>query len=220
MTRRMRRGFTVVELLVATTISATALLGVYALLSQAGRAERTMGAQWHDRAAAQAVVDEIAQTLEQAMNVLKDIPAIAGGKANDGTCWVECVTGRAWAEGSPGGYPCRVRYSYDPPGQVDQGVVVRKQTIRYSGGTCIDPGDLAEMPPADAWGLAPSQVVANRVSEVSVEFMPLEEPGLWRDKFAGPSGKVAIRIVAAVGDRRAERVVVPAVNVPGEQEQP
>lgn len=67
--RAGRGGFTLAELLVASVVLSMTLLGVYALFSQAMRAEGATAVRWRHRGAAEAVVAHLAGAFEEAMNL-------------------------------------------------------------------------------------------------------------------------------------------------------
>lgn len=211
-------GFTLVELVVASLVMVVALIGVYALFGQVMAAEGGATARAGQRAAARAVVDHLADALEQVV-VLADVQPIRGEPDADAGGYVlTCVVGA----GTPSGVVQRRRYAWQPPGaavgtigadSVAHGTVTL--TVLSQAGTVpIAPIEGAAADSAvDRWSLAPTRVIGTGVEDLSVTFRAGDD-ARWQRRWSGRPGAVLVRVSARVGGQTVERVVAPPVDDP------
>src|SRR5690606_38965475 len=81
--RKAKRGFTLVELMVALVITAIALLGVYSIFNHAMSVQGRMTSQWNQRDAARTIADHFAHALEQGVNPSEGSAIIAKAASDD-----------------------------------------------------------------------------------------------------------------------------------------
>ncbi|HET6429935.1 MAG TPA: prepilin-type N-terminal cleavage/methylation domain-containing protein [Phycisphaerae bacterium] len=220
-------GFTIVEILVACVIVATALLGVYGVFARAMAVEGQARESWSDRQAATAAVTEPADALQGIVNLQGADSLIVQPTA--GGLIVTCLAlgdgarlpSRSAAIAEVVGSSEKRRFALQwrryewvsPTGEQRSGrLEVRRSFL--SGSVRIDPAELVpELPPEKLWQHVEPQLIADRLDGFSVECLPLDDPGGgWRPRWSGRSGRVAVRITATCGEHTAERIVLPAAT--------
>lgn len=211
-----RRGFTIAELLVASMVITTALLGVYTLFKQAMAVESRAAVRWNEQAAAEALVRHIVEILEQCVNI-PDTPAIVAGPDEDGgTYSLTCVV---VGSGFSGGRPEQVglqrrRYRWNFDSDSGRTGTMELQTMYYAGTRNITAGaGHDELSEEEMWNRTPVEVIAKRVQHLSLRFRSLDDPQApWQDRWNAPAGSVAVGVQAAVGGQSADAIVVPQVR--------
>ncbi len=199
--KKCRSAFTLAELLVASVVMTTALLGVNALFQHAMGAEAQATIRWNERASAQAVAAHLAETVENVVNIPEISTLKIESYAEDAGLLI-CQVGLK-----------RNRYSWsmDVSGT---GLSLMLQTMVF-GGTAnltISP-DLDEADHERAWDRIPAKVIATHLKSISVQSKLLEDSSTdWHDRWEGRSGKVAIKIEVQVGNQTAEQIIVPRTN--------
>ena len=215
-----RRAFTIAELLVATVITATALTGVYAVFRQAMAVEVKASRALRDRSAAVAVADHLAMVLTHTVNP-PELAAIECQQHPAGGFSLEChISGSSYL-GPDADHSSiqRRRYSWGgASGNTGDGddVTLMLQIQPYSGTQNITPlANIEELDPRSVWELLPATVIAERIADLSVQFMQVNEPTAdWTSVWAGNSGDVAVWITVRVGGQTVERFVTPRADAP------
>jgi prepilin-type N-terminal cleavage/methylation domain-containing protein len=209
-----QRGFTLVELVVAAVITSIALLGVYATFVAAANVEARTTARWEHRSAARAVADHIGGTIEGAVN-LPGLATISGSPDGAGGYTLECVTQPRGASGAP---LLRRRYRWGATPSAGpastNGLQLQVQTLPYAGTKNLTaPGAGAAPAAEDVWAAMPPLTIASGLSSIEVTYRRAANPEAeWQNHFAGPAGRVAVRVVVRCGGETAERVFVPKTN--------
>lgn len=206
-------GFTIVELMVASSVLTIALLGVYSIFHQAQHVEGRSSVRWQQQAAAEAVAEHLAQTLERTVNLSSSMPTLNAGPDEDGTHYqLTCVVGSAPGLYATGYRPTIQWHRYRWPLERDEdGMSVSRQTTLWNGAVNVTAeqsgGALGD---ADPWAGTRSHVVASQVQGITLRFRRASDPeAQWRGRWSGPVGDVVIRIQVRVGQARAQRTVVP-----------
>ena len=214
--QRAPRGFTLVEFIVASTISVIVVIGVYEVFRQVMRMEHRYGVTSRYRGAANAVADHMVATIERVVN-LPDSAAIIAEQDNDsGVYSLVCRT-------SGVGYEARStrdvalqlrRYRWGFDGEDERTGTIQLQIMDYAGSanisSSISPGELD----ADQqWAKVQPDLVATGLDSVSVRFKSLSDPNAtWVESWQGNGGDVVVRVNVGVGGQTAERLVVPHVT--------
>lgn len=214
--RRQPRGFTLVEFIVASTISVVVVIGVYEVFSQVMRTEQRYGVTARHLAAANAVADHLAGAIERVVN-LPDSEAMAAERDNDsGVYSVVCRTiGVGYEAGSTrdvGLQLRRYRWGFDE--EDAQAGTIQLQIMDYAGSanisSSIAPGKLDT---DQQWAKVQPELIAAGLSSVSVQFKALNDSAAtWVESWQGDGGNVAVRVSIGVGGQTAERLVVPHVT--------
>jgi prepilin-type N-terminal cleavage/methylation domain-containing protein len=203
-TPKRRKGFTLVEVLMASIIISVALLGVYSLFQQAIDMEAKMRLSMYHRDRAEEVVDYFADALERCIN-LKDVETVRSGGSEQGAFleftavnkgfWVrQCVV--------------RQRITWQQT-QTQKGYTVQRQAMMYAGITNVTFANESQV----EWDSLSTTELFSQVDALEIEFKETDQPsGGWRKEYNGPGGQIAIRIQAASGDRKAQRIIVPTVQ--------
>jgi len=213
--KRFRQsGFTIVELLVAATITSTALLGVYAMFQHALEIEADAGRAMRDNAAAVALVNTISESLRRAVNVTGH-PAIRCSKTGQADEMVlQCFTGpdAIRSEGLQRAAICRHRYRWNFDPQGPRGGLVERRTWHYAGTENITGRPNTEEGDEELlWLKTPPIVVGRRIERLSVRFKPAsrfaDPTQKWLGRWSGAAGDLIVRVEAHVGGETAEVLV-------------
>ena len=199
-----RNGFTLAELLVASVVMATCLLGVSALFRQAMDVEGRASIRWNSRASAEAIASHLAATVENATN-LPGIPALLAESDQEGNRLLICQAG-----------PQRRRYRwYSIDAKQEYSLELRSMT--YAGTQNVSVGHVSEDPDSQrAWNQVKATIIGKHIDSISVSFRPLKASSdTWRDRWKGSVGEVGVRIRVRVGQETVERIVVPQANTSG-----
>jgi hypothetical protein len=218
--RRFRSpAFTLVELLVASVVLTTALLGVYALFKQALVVDRRAGEPSRQRAQALAVAEHLAAVVRQAVNI-SDGVAISAGPLADGGYEFTCMT--VAGEGGPAGSARLMRYLWrheedgeaTPRADAGNGVL-SVRTMMHSGTTNISREFARGAVDMDvAWERIAPVVLARGLNLFEVRFRSLAGQGQqWQDRFEGNVGDLIVGLRVGVGQSVVEKQIVPGVNI-------
>lgn len=203
-------GFTLVEMVVASVVMSICLIGFYSFVKQPLSAETEITRKHQAQQLAAAVVNQMADSMEQAL-CLPDAPTFSAGTDSQGHHELTCV-----ASGPPLPEQPNIqlnRYTWGPSADQD-GIEVRMQRRLFFGSKEVSAGQKDQLD-ADNWQSITPQLVGQGLSKFSVQFRPLAQSGdQWLDRWSGASGQVAIRVHAEVADQAVERIVVPPVNAP------
>lgn len=207
------------ELLVASVVTAIALIGVYDTLKRALDIERRMTVDDGDRAAAQAVCDHLVDVLGRAVNV-GDEPAIVCRPPKEGSVGsLECRVGPVGCSAFAATGLCvtRLRYTWGFEEGDEQAGCLLVQALPYAGSANIAPiDDLEELEDEALWEAVMPSAVGRRLARFQVRFKPLAEfhdvEAKWKGSWSGQAGATAILVTVKVGDAEIERLVVPPVN--------
>ncbi len=207
-----RHGFTVVELMVATTVMSIALLGVHSIFHHALDSEAAATVRWNQAASAQTVVEHLAQALRQCVNV-PGLQALSAGTDAAGARVLVCVVSSGWEAG-----PTieRRRYRWNDPADEQDGTL-RMKRLLYCGSALGTPlcgaTDAAAPDDAQLWLAVPGHVVATRLDELSVQIRVRDDAGgAWQVDWVGRSGNVVLKVHARVGAESAQQFIVPPCN--------
>lgn len=207
-----RVGFTIVELMVACVIVATALLGIYGLFRQAVDVIGNSSISWANRGAARATLDHLCEAVEQTVNI-EGFPTLIGRRTKDGRNVLVCLVA-AWggepASGGHGGMEWR-RYSWLEPAGPSQPARLELQTVPVAGSQPIlDVRDLQELPEENAWIRIEPTIVGSGISHLRLRYRALKGTGSdWQSRWEGPVGNVAVRIAVKCGHEHVECVAIP-----------
>jgi len=196
-----RRGFTLAELLVASVVMSTALLGVNALFRHALDTEGQAAVRWQDRAAAGRAAEHLAEAMAQCVN-LPEMNGLVAGSDSDTDGWIICQVGLE-----------RRRYRWYVA-DVGPGCVLELQKMVVAGtrNLCPVAASQGQAGPTggQAWDRIEAKVIASRLDGLSILFKSLEgKSGDWRSDWDGPVGRVIALIRATVGNETVERAVRP-----------
>ncbi|MGE5608216.1 MAG: type II secretion system protein [Bacillota bacterium] len=210
--QRVDRGFTLAELLVANAVVTIALLGVYGLFRQVLEVEKAGAKRWEDEAAAEAIVDHLAEAMRNVVN-LPGKSAITAEPDGNGGAAISCFTQTPMYWGRPVRHAGVSRRRYAWQGGQDaaqQGQLeVRLQT--YGGRKNLDPAAIEEeSSDAAVWAQTPPVAIGRPVDEIAVVFRGADEAnGEWQDRGNWQAGQVVVRIRVRVGESVVEWVVMP-----------
>jgi len=197
-----RGGFTLAELLVASVVMSTALLGVNVMFRHALDTEGQAAVHWHNRAAADTVVDHLADAMAQSINLPKMAALVSESKSTtDG--WVICQVGLE-----------RRRYRWHT---IDSGancvLELQKMVVAGTRNLSTDAIGQEETTNRQMWDRIGATVIASRLDGMSIRFKSLEtESASWQSEWNGPVGQVTILIQATVGGETVERAAYPRVR--------
>jgi len=207
-----RRGFTIAELIVASSVMTTALLGVYTLFGQVIDVERRASLRWEQRGAAEAVASQLAEAVEYAVD-LPNITAIGGGDGEDGSSSLTVMTSARPGSPSFGGQAGLQRrlYRWHPDTRT-----IELKTQRYAGSVNLTPGVTGEEADDEVvWSRSAAVVVAGDVDGLTLRFRTADDPqGEWTKQRRGAARNVAVLIRVKVGEQTVERIVASQVNQP------
>ncbi len=196
-----RSAFTLAELLVASVVMTTALLGVNALFQQAMGVEAQAAIRWNAHASAQAVAAHLAEAVEDIVN----IPGMSALKVEVNTEGgvLICQSGLE-----------RRRYTWGMDGS-ETAFSLKCQTMLFSGTANLTVDlEIDEIGKEKAWDGIAANVIATRLKGISVQVKPLKDRSTdWKDRWEGRSGKVAVRIEVQVGDHTEERIILPRATL-------
>lgn len=204
---RVRRGFTLVELMVASTMLVLVAGAVYSVMHQVLRTEGTATLRSHQRAAAEAIADVFEQTLERAM-ILSDggesLVARQEGTQGFAVYLAAHVPRRVTAAG-PRQYAYRL--SWTPAGD-EQALAIQLQRRPVAGSRDISPVEPRPQRVTEGWQNVEGRNIG-RVDAVTLTFRDATaETGDWREQWEDAQ-PVAVRVDLRVGDQQVRRVVVP-----------
>lgn len=205
---RYRGGFTIVELLVASFIVTTALLGIYTTFKQALDVEKHTRNLWHDRTVSESITGELAETLENCIN-LSDVPTLVGKPG-----MLKCtMIDRGYGDRSLNHVGIGRHYYTWQAGNI------HRQILKYSGTQMVTPIEgQEELNEDQLWFHAPSQTIGKDLNEITVLYRKTDNPTApWKNSWQGPAGNVAIWIRVSCRDQSTERIVTPWANVPFNQ---
>ena len=209
------KGFTIAEMLVATVITSVALVAVYAVFQQAVTVETRVSRALRDRASARSVVDHLAVALEHAINLGELSGTECSGQGESDGVLELTVSGSSYLGPDPVRSSLqRRRYSWTSGSYADGvGITLTLQIQPYAGTKNVTPaGEIAEMQPEQIWPMVAQQVIARRISSISLMSRPIKGGGDWEPAWKKPAGEVVIRIRVGVGDQMVERVVAARVT--------
>jgi hypothetical protein len=200
----------------ACVITAVALLGVYAILQQAMAVEGRASASWSAREAAEAVVDHMAQSLEQAANDNDDRAIVGEPAGGEGGYSMTCVVGPPGYSTNPGpwlGLEHR-RYCWGAAVKDGKAGSVTLQTLHYAGARCISPAPNVEgLSETEIWNQVEPKIIATGIGSITVGYRKIgDSSGGWSSRWSGPAGNVAVSISVTAGGQTVERIVVPPAN--------
>jgi len=218
MTRRMtRQAFTIVELLVACVIVATALTGVYSVLRQVLVAEEQICSPRRGRALARSVGEHLAEALSRVVNA-SDEPTIALAPTGAGGFTLTILVGPSATDNldkSRRALQWR-HYCWSPSSEPGRRGILTLKTLNHAGTVNITPGVvLVEGGLEAAWSGRQGRIIAKEIDDLSVTFKRLPGPGPGWAGQRGLAGNVMVTVRVTVGDEHIKAVVVPAVNAAG-----
>lgn len=189
-----RKGFTLVELMTACVIVSIALLGVYVLFRDSVQTERRLTTTWRDRQTAEAIVAQICQTLESAVEI-PPVKAAKTGKEDDGRFFLDSLT-----YGDPNQATLQ-RRRYRWGGESD---VIDLRMIPYSGTRNVAIRQPAEE--ENPWTTVAPITIARGLKSLSIWFMAVEN-GEWKETYDYSNSPTLVRVTATVGDVTIERII-------------
>lgn len=210
------RGFTLVEFVMASTISAVVVLGVYEVFRQVLEVEERYGVASRQTASAAAVAEHLTSALEGVVN-LPQAPAITVQRHDrSGVYSLVCRTGGArYTPGSVRDVGLQLRqYQWGFDQEDRRAGTIQLHLLDYAGSTDISASTSGEGQALEQrWSKVQPRVIASGLDAVSVLLKPSDKPTAdWVDTWEGDAGDVMIRITIDVGGFVAERIVVPRVT--------
>jgi len=211
-------GFTVVELMVAMSVMAIALLGVYSIVKQVLEVEARATVQWNHVASADSVAQYVVDLLTSCVNLPDRETVMGGPDSGDNTYVLTCFT-----ESTRGSFSLtpeaslrryRLQWGFEDE---DRAGCLEVKAMSYCGTvnvTACD-GQAWDGPEDDdgLWDRIPADVVARRIDDLSVSYRPADDPdAVWADSWSGPVGNIAVRVMVRVGNQTVQRKIVPQVN--------
>jgi type II secretory pathway pseudopilin PulG len=189
---RVTGGFTLVEFMTACMVVSIALLGVHAIFGDAVQTERRLTLAWQDRQAAEAVVSQICQAVESAVE-MPGLPAMKTGKEDNGLSFLECMTY---------GGPCqptlqRRMYRWNS----DSGIIDLR-TIPYCGS---QPVPLQVQTEEDPWTNIEPVTIGHDLKNLSIHFKTAASN--WTDQYTRSDLPTVVRVKATVGKTSVERII-------------
>jgi prepilin-type N-terminal cleavage/methylation domain-containing protein len=212
--RCAHRGFTLTELLVANAVVAIALLGVYELFRQVVEVERASSRRWEDRAAAESIVDHLAEAMEHGVN-LPNESALAAEPDENGAAVVGCFTQTPmyWGVSMRDAGVSRRRYAWKGGDDPEQAGQLEVRVLTYGGAKNLMPGVVEESDDAAVWNQVTPRVIGQHVDEMAITFRAIDEANNgWQDRGTWQAGQVVARIRVRVGQETVERIVMPRAN--------
>ena len=206
--KRSRRGFTVVEILMASFVVSLAMTGIYTVFFQALQTEKDITVASADRQSAEAVAAYLSQAVESAVRI-GDIPAVSGGPGAESRAYVmSCMTQKSVF--TAGGWKQslrRVRFTWRNPDPDEPGQALGMQEIVYAGTQNLSlPAGLRTGDEEVDWSGAPTQTIAESSCELSVAYRPVSPSlGVWQGIWSDPNRRVQVRIQVKVGEQTVER---------------
>ncbi|MFA6133455.1 MAG: prepilin-type N-terminal cleavage/methylation domain-containing protein [Phycisphaerae bacterium] len=207
-TGRRRGGFTLPELLTATVVMSIALLGVHSVFQRAMAVEARASLGWTQRSSAEAVVDPLADDLEQINRSFQAPPLVLKSSGDGGE--LICQVGLE-----------RRRYSW---GRKDRGGLYHLALQRrvFAGKQDLSGGATPEtIDNSSAWEAVATTEAGSGMSEFGVQCRLLSDgAGQWRSDYQARIGQgLAVKIGATVGGQEVQRIVVPPSIVTAEEGQ-
>lgn len=205
---RRLRGFTLVELLMASFVISVALLGVYGLFKQTMEVEAKLTLDMYHQSRAEQVADFLADQMERCIN-LKDVETLRAQSGEQGSFLEFTAVGKGFSgDGFDTKGVVRQRITWQL-NEAQSGYVVKRQIMKYAGKTNLTFQDESQ---AD-WNALPATELFRQVDALEIEFQDIEKsPGRWQKEYAGAAGTVAVRVKAASGERICQRIVLPAAR--------
>jgi prepilin-type N-terminal cleavage/methylation domain-containing protein len=207
---RQKNGFTIIELMVASFITAISLLGIYATFKQVLEIEGTSSRAWQQRSAAEAVCLHLSEALENCIN-LPEIPTLSGD-SNQFVCLIGGI-GHDGENFQRAGIQRR-RYYWQTDSENSTGLTLHLQTLKFAGTHNVTPlPNVEERTEEHMWTGISSQTIATRLDSVSLQYLDLQDQSeQWLDHWNGPVGNVAIRIRVTCQGWISEKIILPKVN--------
>jgi len=212
----VKKGFTLIEMMVACVIMTTALLGVYSCFKHFTAVEVRTSVRWNDRAAAEAIVAHLADTVEHGVILPgRQSVVLAEGEGDGGvdslTCYMTVPGHDPGRRGQVGIQ--RRRYRWDFDAESDRSGTLELQTLYFAGTKNVSriPG-LEELSEEEVWDRVPAQTIGRRL-DLWIKCKPLDDPQAeWQKEWRGSVGKVAFWIHVRVADETLEKIVVPRAS--------
>ena len=212
------RGFTIVELTVASIVMGMVLLGVYGLFSHVVTVEGQASMRSDEQEAALAVVEHFQETLRRAVNLAGE-PSVVYRKDKDlGLTFLTCWVGPGGVASDYTGHPCLERRQYCWGfAEGDGEGTVELRTIPWGGSANLLPIDNSdELEEEQLWDCVAPRIIARGVKSLTINFMPVADVGdpeaKWKGSWSGPVGQVVVRISVGWGSAKVERTLLPQVN--------
>jgi len=212
LSRRSRAGFTLVELVVACVVVATALLGVYSLFAQAMGVIGNSSISWANRGAARATMDYMCEAIEQTVNI-EGTSTLIGSRTKEGRNALVCLVCAWQGETASGGGGVMEwhRYSWMDRAEGGEPIRLEFQRIPVAGSRRLVQAGEQEGPPEEAeWMGVEPVVIASGVEHLSLRYRGLgQENTDWQNTWDGRAGTVAVRVAVKCGDEHVECVTIP-----------
>jgi hypothetical protein len=197
---------------VATIVASTILLAVYSVLWHAMQVEARASIAWRDHEVAQRLVDEIADSLENAANPPNN-PAIEGhAHQKQGDYSLTCFVGPGFRRGKDpleAAYRWR-RYSWNVfPGTERLGKM-NVISIPCAGSRSISSQAQQTRDGSADWEHVDADLLATCLKEFSIRYRSVSKAdSTWQDNYRGQVGDVAVWIHCMIGQEVVEQVIVP-----------
>ncbi|MCY2925913.1 MAG: prepilin-type N-terminal cleavage/methylation domain-containing protein, partial [Planctomycetota bacterium] len=202
------RGFTLVELLVASAIVAMCAAWTLSLYRSSMDMAAQTGARWRGQSSSEVVVDSLAGSVEMAMN-LPDIPTLVVETRTDGGSVLICQAGME-----------RRRFCCQKLKPDDAKYQLTLQRATFAGMAALSrqaaPQDEEAAQKWDeerTWADAPMTVIGHDLDGMSVAIQKIgQAKNPDPNRFRGPSGDLLVTIQAGVGGQQAARTVYARAN--------
>lgn len=195
-------GFTLAELIVASVVMSTALLGVTALFQQAMRAEKRISIAWGQNSLARPIVEALVESLESTIN-LPEYPSINVQSDGSKSGWLICQTPLERR---------RYRWYEDPAGS---GLILELQVMPFSGSSPLVTGvNLDDLDLPSTWGPIKPSLIGKGITDIEVKFKPFgrTQATNWQSTWKGRAGEAIAQISITVGEQKVVKFLAPKVN--------
>lgn len=205
-----RRGFTLLELMVASVVSALTIGGAVSVLSAVRQADTRLTRDAAERAQASAIVDTVAGLLERVIAL--DSSAVVSLRGSpDGSREMFCVVATGTVSG-PSHEAILLRWGTHAERTATW---LRAQVVPMSGSAALlampEGGTLRELCERQD-----AMVLGDALASLRVEAQRIGGDATWEDTLDVPAGRMVLRVRCGVGSSVAERVVVlRASTLPG-----
>jgi|GEM_PF-4143315 len=210
--QRPRRGFTVVEFVVASLIVSISLLGIYSVFREVLRTDARYGAPTRQRSSAAAVARHLAEQLQHAINIPNQSAVTMQTNTDTGVSTLTVTTApvnASYSSGLPTLEKRRYEWGFSEPDSNIETLTMK--TMTFAGNVNVSNiSGLDGMTEEQAWAILTPQTIGRNVDQISVTFRSLASSSSpWIGSYSGDVGDVVVRVSVNVGGQTVQHVIVP-----------